>query len=146
MAYGRYMKAYRKTDLEAEISVADPHRLTQMMFEGLIDRLAQAKGAIERKDFETKAEKISKAVGIINGLQATIKKEYNPEVGQRLYELYDHMKYKLADASATLSIEAIDEVIALIQPIKEAWDNIPNDVKDKINAQILEEQKDSKGR
>lgn len=141
MAYGRYMKAYKKTDLEAEISVADPHRLTQMMFEGLIDRLAQAKGAIERKDFEAKAEKISKAVGIINGLQATIKKEHNPEIADRLYDLYEHMKYKLVDASTNLSIQAIDEVIALVQPIKEAWDNIPNDIKEKINAQILEEQK-----
>jgi len=52
--YGRNLKAYKRTNLEAELSVADPHRIIQMMYEGLIERLSQAKGAIFRNDFEYK--------------------------------------------------------------------------------------------
>lgn len=136
--YGRYMKGYRKTKLEAELSVATPHRVLQMMYEGLLERLAQAKGAIEIQDLAAKSERLSKAVGIINGLQMSIDKSVDPEMGQRLSEMYDYMKQRLNDASLSLDTAAIDEVIELIIPIKEAWDNIPPEVRDKMNAAIEE--------
>ncbi|MGN0893749.1 MAG: flagellar export chaperone FliS [Succinivibrio sp.] len=135
--YGRNLKAYKRTNLEAELSVADPHRIIQMMYEGLIERLSQAKGAILRHDYEYKANRISKAVGIINGLQTALDKKSNPELFDRMYALYDYMKELLDKASVSLEVGPIDEVINLILPIKQAWDNIPQDVKEKANQQIL---------
>ena len=135
--YGRNLKAYKKTNLEAELSVADPHRVIQMMYEGLIERLAQAKGAIMRHDYEYKADRISKAVGIINGLQSALDNRSNPELGQRMFALYDYMKELLTKASVSLDTAPIDEVINLILPIKQAWDQIPQDIKEKTNQQIL---------
>ena len=135
--YGRYLKAYKKTNLEAELSVADPHRVIQMMYEGLIERLSQAKGAIMRHDYEYKADRISKAVGIINGLQSALDNRSNPELGQRMFALYDYMKELLTKASVSLDTAPIDEVINLILPIKQAWDQIPQDIKEKTNQQIL---------
>lgn len=135
--YGRNLKAYKKTNLEAELSVADPHRVIQMMYEGLIERLSQAKGAIMRHDYEYKADRISKAVGIINGLQSALDNRSNPELGQRMFALYDYMKELLNKASVSLDTAPIDEVINLILPIKQAWDQIPQDIKEKTNQQIL---------
>ncbi|HAO92142.1 MAG: flagellar export chaperone FliS [Succinivibrio sp.] len=135
--YGRNLKAYKKTNLEAELSVADPHRVIQMMYEGLIERLSQAKGAIMRHDYEYKADRISKAVGIINGLQSALDNRSNPELGQRMFALYDYMKELLTKASVSLDTAPIDEVINLILPIKQAWDQIPQDIKEKTNQQIL---------
>ena len=135
--YGRNLKAYKKTNLEAELSVADPHRVIQMMYEGLIERLSQAKGAIMRHDYEYKADRISKAVGIINGLQSALDNRSNPELGQRMFALYDYMKELLTKASVSLDTAPIDEVINLIIPIKQAWDQIPQDIKEKTNQQIL---------
>ena len=135
--YGRNLKAYKRTNLEAELSVADPHRVIQMMYEGLIERLSQAKGAILRNDFEYKANRLNKAIGIINGLQTALDIKNNPELGQRMNALYDHMKSQLDKASVSLDVGLIDEVINLILPIKQAWDQIPQDVKDKTNQQIL---------
>lgn len=135
--YGRNLKAYKKTNLEAELSVADPHRVIQMMYEGLIERLSQAKGAIMRHDYEYKADRISKAVGIINGLQSALDNRSNPELGQRMFALYDYMKELLTKASVSLDTATIDEVINLILPIKQAWDQIPQDIKEKTNQQIL---------
>lgn len=135
--YGRNLKAYKRTNLEAELSVADPHRVIQMMYEGLIERLSQAKGAILRNDFEYKANRLNKAIGIINGLQTALDIKNNPELGQRMYALYDYMKSQLDKASVSLDVGLIDEVINLILPIKQAWDQIPQDVKDKTNQQIL---------
>ena len=137
MLFRSNLKAYKKTNLEAELSVADPHRVIQMMYEGLIERLSQAKGAIMRHDYEYKADRISKAVGIINGLQSALDNRSNPELGQRMFALYDYMKELLTKASVSLDTAPIDEVINLILPIKQAWDQIPQDIKEKTNQQIL---------
>ncbi len=135
--YGRNLKAYRRTNLEAELSVADPHRIIQMLFDGLIERLSQAKGAIERKDFEYKADRLSKAVGILNGLQMSLDTKQDPELGNRLFSLYDYMKELLNKATTSLEIKPIDECISLIMPIKQAWDQIPENVKSETNAEII---------
>ena len=138
--YGRNLKAYKKTSLEAELSVASPHRVIQMLFNGLIERLSQAKGAIERKDYEYKANRISKAMGIIEGLQGALDRKENPALGDKMYALYDYMKQLLDQASVSLDENPIDEVINLITPIKNAWDNIPEDIKQKTNAEIVAKQ------
>lgn len=134
--YGRNLKAYNRTKLEAELLVASPHRITQMLFEGLIERLNQAKGYIDTGDFAKKADFISKAMGILNGLQGAVDVSYDEELGNRIIGLYDYMKERLNDANTTNTTEPIDEIIRLITPIKEAWDNIPDDIKDEQNAAI----------
>ncbi len=138
--YGRNLKAYQRTSLEAELSVASPHRVIQMLFNGLLERLSQAKGAIERKDYEYKANRISKALGIIEGLQGALDRKENPALGDKMYALYDYMKELLGEASSTLDEKPIDEVINLLMPIKNAWDNIPEDIKQKTNAEIVARQ------
>ena len=139
--YGRYLKGYKRTHSEATVAVAEPHRIVQMMYEGLLERLAQAKGAIERNDFRYKADRISKAVGIINGLQGCLDPKFDPLLSSRLSALYDYMKTKLSDAANNMATEPIDEVIKLVLPIKNAWDKIPQDVRDQINHEVLENQK-----
>ena len=84
--YGRNLKAYKTTNLEAELSVADPHRIVSMMYEGLFERIAQAKGAIERKDLEVKSDKINKAVAILTGLQTGLDMSLG-DVSQTFYEI-----------------------------------------------------------
>ena len=138
--YGRNLTAYKRTNLEAEISVADPHRIIQMLYEGLIVRLSQAKGAITRRDLEAKSDLIAKAVGIINGLQGALDRKQNPELAGRLSALYDYMKDLLGKATVELDTAPIDEVIKLITPIKQAWSEIPKDVKAEVNAQLLAKQ------
>ncbi len=138
--YGRNLKAYKRTSLEAELSVATPHRVIQMLFNGLLERLSQAKGAIERNDLEYKADRIAKAMGIIDGLQGALDRKENPTLSDKMYALYDYMKTRLSSASSNLDSAPIDEVVNLLMPIKTAWDNIPEDVKAQANAEIIAKQ------
>lgn len=140
--YGRNLKAYNRTKLEAELLVASPYRVTQMLFEGLIERLNQAKGYIESGDNAQKAKFISKAIGIINGLQGSVDPSYDPELGERIIGLYEYMKNRCNDANSNNSVEALDEVIRLITPIKEAWDNIPDEIQDEQNTAIMKKFED----
>ena len=132
--YNRNLKAYKTTSLDAEMAVADPHRVIQMLMQGLLERLAQAKGAIERRDYSAKSTSISEAMAIINGLQDSLDLSYG-QIPQDLYALYDYMKDRLMDASRNMTCEPIDEVANLIITIKSAWDNIPETEKQKAFVQ-----------
>ena len=63
------LRQYQKVNSHAQTAVATPHRLVQMLMEAGLDRIAQAKGAIERKDIPAKGLLIGKAIEIIGGLR-----------------------------------------------------------------------------
>ena len=128
--YQKNIKAYKTNILEAEMSVADPHRVIQLLMNGLMERLAMAKGAIDRKDYEAKAVAISKAQAIINGLQDSIDMTQG-EISERLYALYDYMKQRVMDASINMDKQPLDEVANLMITIKIALDKIPDEEKQK---------------
>jgi len=50
----RALRQYQKVNSHAQISEASPHRLVQMLMEGGLDRMAQAKGALARGDIAQK--------------------------------------------------------------------------------------------
>ncbi|MGY3927883.1 flagellar export chaperone FliS [Aeromonas simiae] len=133
--YKKSLKAYTTMNLQAELAVADPHRVIQLMLQGCLERLAQAKGAIERKDFEGKSVAISKSMAIINGLQDSLDLSYG-EVPERLAMLYDYMKERLLDASKEMDSAAIDEVANLLITIKSGWDGITTEEKDAAFSKI----------
>ncbi len=122
--YNPRMNAYGKDSLRSELSAADPHRIIQMLMQGALDRLAKAKGQIERRDLAGKSETITPASAIIMSLSASLDMDVGGEVAQNLASLYDYMNNRLQDANVTLDTKAIDEVSFLLSEIKEAWDQI----------------------
>ncbi|HAT43037.1 MAG TPA: flagellar export chaperone FliS [Rheinheimera sp.] len=122
--YNPRMNAYGKDSLRSELSAADPHRIIQMLMQGALDRLAKAKGQIERRDLAGKSETITRASAIIMSLSASLDMDVGGEVAQNLASLYDYMNNRLQDANVTLDTKAIDEVSFLLSEIKEAWDQI----------------------
>ena len=74
--YRKNIKAYTTQNLQSELAVADPYRVIQLLMQGCLERLAQARGAIERRDFEAKSQSISKTMAIINGLQDSLDLSY----------------------------------------------------------------------
>ena len=138
MMYNKNIRAYKTNTLEAELSVADPHRVIQLMMQGILERLALAKGAIDRKDYEKKSEAISAAMALINGLQDSLDLSEG-QISEDLYALYAYMKDRLLDASKNLDKAAIDEVAGLLITIKSAWDQISEE--EKQTAYALREQK-----
>ncbi|WP_024872835.1 flagellar export chaperone FliS [Tolumonas lignilytica] len=132
--YSKNLNAYKKQALSADMSVADPHRVIQLLMAGVLERLALAKGAIDRKDYAEKSTAISKSLGIINGLQDALDLSHG-ETAQQLYDLYDYMKDRLMDASLKMDKDAIDEVANLMLTVKSGWDQIPESEKQKAYAQ-----------
>ncbi|MBK5355237.1 flagellar export chaperone FliS [Pseudomonas sp. TH41] len=118
------LRQYQKVGAQAQVSEASPHRLVQMLMEGGLDRIAQAKGAMERNDIPGKGVLISKAIGIIGGLREGLDLENKAdEVGQ-LDNLYAYMMKRLVDANIQTDPKILDEVAGLLRTVKEGWDAI----------------------
>lgn len=129
------LKQYQTEATKAQVAAAEPYVITQMLMAGVIDSLSLAKGAIERSDFELKGKCISKASSIIDALRTSLDFEAGGEVSENLFSLYDYMLNKLADASVEKETTAIEEVISLFRPIKEAWDSIPMEARKEAEIQ-----------
>ena len=46
------INAYKKGNLKQDVANADPHKLTLMLLQGALDRIAYAKGAMERRELK----------------------------------------------------------------------------------------------
>ncbi|MBC3374777.1 flagellar export chaperone FliS [Pseudomonas sp. SWRI92] len=118
------LRQYQKIGAQAQTSEASPHRLVQMLMEGGLDRIAQAKGAMERKDIPNKGVLISKAIGIVGGLREGLDLENQAESVAELDALYAYMMKRLAEANAKTDPKILDEVTDLLRTVKEGWDAI----------------------
>ncbi|MDG9882708.1 flagellar export chaperone FliS [Pseudomonas putida CSV86] len=118
------LRQYQKISAQAQTSEASPHRLVQMLMEGGLDRIAQARGALERKDLAGKGIAIGKAIGIVGGLREGLDRDnMTPEL-ERLDALYLYMTRRLCDANINNDIGALDEVADLLTTVKEGWDAV----------------------
>ena len=113
----------------AGAAFADPHRLIEMLMDGGIDRLAQARGAVQRGDRTTKLKLIGKAFDIIGGLRGALDLEKGGDVARNLDELYDYMQRRLVTANARDDATVIDEVMSLLSEVREGWKSIPPEVR-----------------
>lgn len=132
--YNRNIKAYKTNNLQADMSVADPHRVIQLMMQGLLERLAQAKGYIQRREFEKKSEVISAILALFNGLQDSLDLTQG-QIAEDLLALYEYMKNRVMDANVQMDPNPLDEVANLLITIKSAWDQIPDSEKQKAYSQ-----------
>ncbi|MBC3437616.1 flagellar export chaperone FliS [Pseudomonas sp. BW16M2] len=118
------LRQYQKVNGVAQTSEASPHRLVQMLMQGGLDRLAQAKGAIARKDVAQKGILIGKAIDIIGGLREGLDLENHADSLTDLDNLYTYMSRRLVEANVKSDPAIIDEVARLLITVKEGWDAI----------------------
>lgn len=117
-------KQYQSVSVQSEVMDASPHRLIQMLMEGGLARLAQARGAMERGDLSLKGDLLGKAIGIIGGLQDGLNKNAGGEIAENLDRLYDYMTTRLLEANLQNDTAIIEEVAGLLREIKSGWDAI----------------------
>ncbi|UJF21307.1 flagellar export chaperone FliS [Shewanella sp. OMA3-2] len=119
------LQSYKKVSVDSGLAVASPHRIIQMLLAGALERLAQAKLAIEQGSIEQRGLYIGKAIGIVNGLNSSLNMEANDQVAGNLTQLYDFMLRRMSEANMNNDAAAIDDVTGILKTIKEGWDAIP---------------------
>ncbi|MBK4994444.1 flagellar export chaperone FliS [Pseudomonas sp. S37] len=118
------LRQYQKVNGVAQTSEASPHRLVQMLMQGGLDRMAQAKGAIARNDIAQRGILIGKAIDIIGGLREGLDLENHADSLAELDSLYVYMSRRLTEANLKGDPAMIDEVARLMITVKEGWDAI----------------------
>lgn len=118
------LRQYQTVNTQAQLSDASPHRLIQMLMEGGLSRLAQARGAMQHGQVAAKGELISKAIGIIGGLREGLNLQSGGEIAANLDRLYEYMIARLVEANLSNDLALIDEVAGLLRNVKSGWDAI----------------------
>jgi len=121
---------YRQVGVETSVANASPHELVKLLFDGLFDALAQAKGAIQAKDYQTKARAMDRALRIIDeGLKASLDRQQGGELAANLHDLYGYVSLRLIQANLRDDLSALAECATLMTPIREAWNALPAEVR-----------------
>lgn len=120
----RAINQYQAVSVKSGIEEASPYHLIQMLLNGALEKIAHAKGHMERRNIAAKGENISWAISIIGGLQASLNLEQGGELAGNLDALYDYMVRRLAEANVKNDVLILDEVSGLMREVKSGWDGI----------------------
>lgn len=125
----KFANAYHQIGNETALSGASPHKLISMLYDGLIDSIAQARGAMRQRQFEAKGRAIVRAVGIVqDGLRGGLNLEAGGRLAANLDALYSYVSLRLSTANLRNDEAALDECLRLIQPLRDAWMAIAHQV------------------
>lgn len=128
------LKQYGQIGAQSGVACATPHRLIQMLFDGALDKLALARGHMQRGEVALKGSHIGWVISIIDGLRMSLDKEAGGEIAQNLDALYSYMQLRLLHANLHNDVEILNEVSALLRTIKDAWDQIPAELRNTPHA------------
>jgi len=123
------MKEYKQVGTKVAAETADPHLLIQMLMDGFVERANTAKFHINNDNKVAKGESIGKAISILDGLTVSLNMKETGDIAQNLDSLYDYMKRKLLLANVQDNSENLDEVISLMNELREGWMAIPQDTR-----------------
>ena len=121
----RAVNAYQRINVETSRHTMDQHQLVSLLYEGVLTSIASARGAMARGDVLGKVNNISKAVRIIEeGLSTALDKVDGGELAENLGALYDYCMHRLILANARNDDAMMLEVMRLIEPIAQGWNEI----------------------
>ncbi|MFC1361134.1 MAG: flagellar export chaperone FliS [gamma proteobacterium symbiont of Clathrolucina costata] len=126
------INSYRQA-ASSEAMYATPFRLVQMLMNGALDGISNAKGSIQRKEHEARHNEINWIISVIDALRGALDFEKGGEIANNFDMLYDYMIRRLFEANIHQDTEALDEVASLLKEIKTAWDAMPEAIQNAKN-------------
>lgn len=119
---------YRQVGMESQLAVASPHALVAMLFEGFMESIAVARGALRDGRVEVKGRAIGRAVRIVEeGLRGGLDLKAGGTLARDLDELYGYLTLRLTQANLRNDEGALDECQRLVAPLQEAWASIADE-------------------
>lgn len=132
----KFAQQYANNYVETAVSEASPHKLVEMLYEGVIKSLTLAKVFIEQGNYAKKAESSNKALSIINSLRDGVDLEKGGDVASNLYELYDYCYRRTIEASSNNDITILEELLEHFKTLNDAWKQMPENIKRVSKSQL----------
>lgn len=117
------MKAFA-TYQETAVSTQNRGRLIVMLYDGAIRFLRQAIVDLNQGDYASKGQNITKAIDIIYELNTVLDVDQGGQIAQNLRSLYNFMYNHLSEANIQKSPKMLQEVISLLEELKQGWESI----------------------
>lgn len=126
-AYSRqgFANAYARIGVETSVNSASAHKLIELLFNGFMEAITQARGAMRNRQIEAKGKAIGRAARIVEeGLKAALNMEAGGKLAEDLSALYAYVALRLTFANLRNDEAALDECVSLLNPLREAWISI----------------------
>lgn len=121
----RTVSAYQRIKVETTMHTIDKHQIVSLLFDGLLESLGAARGALARKDIPGKCAAVSKALRILQeGLSAGLDTVEGGQLASNLEALYEYCVNRLILANAKNDDALFQEVQQLIEPVAMGWKEI----------------------
>jgi len=120
MAMNSYGNAYN-TYKNNSVNFASKEQLLLMLVDGAVKFSKIGRQAILDKDVNKAHENLIKTQNIFYELMSTLDVSKGGEWAESLMKVYDFITRRLTDANIKKSVEIMDEIIPLIETIRETW-------------------------
>lgn len=117
MAFNNPYQQYQ----ESSVITASKGKLLLMTYDGAIRFIRQAQIHMEAKAYEQQNTCILKAQRLLLELIYTLDKRPDPDLAQRLAQLYEYMFNRLVEANVNDNMPALEEVLAHLGNLRSAW-------------------------
>jgi flagellar protein FliS len=104
-----------------QVMTASPAQLVYMLYDRAINSLKEAIAAIEAGQIEARWRANNRAIEILNHLWSTLDLKAGGEIARNLDRLYPFMTMRLVQVDLRNSPQPAREVIALLEPLRDAW-------------------------
>lgn len=115
------LAAYQSVSVHGGVANADPHAMVQMLLDAAAERMAIARGCVERGEKKRQASLLHSCVLIVGELRGSLNLAEGGTLAQNLSDLYDYMIRQLMLANARSDANLILEVARLLDDIRSAW-------------------------
>jgi flagellar protein FliS len=115
------LAAYHGVSVRGGVDNADPHGMVLMLMDAALQRIAMARGCIERREIAHKAKLLHSSVTIIAELRGSLNMAAGGALSQNLSDLYDYMMRRLLLGNVNSDIACLTEVSGLMGNIRGAW-------------------------
>ncbi|MFT3802864.1 MAG: flagellar export chaperone FliS [Burkholderiaceae bacterium] len=116
--------SYQTMSVETGLANASPHKLIEMLYDGAIEAIVRARGALARGDVPTRTAAIGKAIRIVDeGLKAALDPR-GGELSTNLDELYAYITRRLLVANLESSDAPLAEAAELLGQLRDGWKGI----------------------
>lgn len=111
---------------ETQVMTSDPLKLVVLLYDEGIRYLKEAIEAYKQKDYERKSERLIYGMEVISELLASLDLEKGGDIAKRLQAIYTFMLQELLLADAEESIERIENIIGMLEELRDTWKELQN--------------------
>lgn len=102
------------------VNMASKEQLLLMLVDGAVKYTKIARLAIEKKDIQKAHEELVRVQNIFTELMSTLDRSLGEDF-ESLFKLYGFIKDRLVQANIKKDIQIIDEVLPLIESVRDTW-------------------------